>query len=119
MLKNEKILAVLNRDTQRDEIRRVLDAVPKDVYYTFKIGEVFIGHVIESYHAGVRCDGITHEAICYTNYQFSACNAKNISDTGEKYLYCLEFKDAKKFILDQIPSQCHDYVEIIMKQMND
>jgi hypothetical protein len=119
MFKNEKILAALNRETQRDEIRRVLDAIPKDVTYTFKIGEVYIGHIFESYHASVRCDGITHEAICYTNYHFSAVNVKHPNDDGEKYFDCLEFKDAKKFILNQIPSQCHDYVEIIMKQIEN
>lgn len=119
MFKNEKILAVLNRVTQRDEIRRVMDAIPKDVTYTYKIGEVCIGHIFESHHASVKYDCTTQEAICYTNYHFSAVNVKHPNDDGEKYFDCLEYEDAKKFLLSQIPSQCHDYVEIIVRQIND
>jgi hypothetical protein len=116
---NEKIIAILNHKTQRDEIRQVLNMVPKDVFYTFKIGEVCIGHVTESYHAGVKYDYATDEATCYTNYYFSAVNVKHENDDGEKYLYCLDFKDSKKFLLNQIPPQCHDFVEIIVTKIND
>jgi hypothetical protein len=115
---NRKIIGVFNRDTQIDEIRKIINDLPCDAIYKIRLGKILIGTIFESYHWNLLYEQNSKNATLSTNYNLSATIHTNQKD---KILYkdFIDVDKAKQFILGFIPEACRKYAKIQRKIIKD
>ena len=109
ILNKEKTLSIIE-EHKPDEIKKVVNSIPKDVVFNFFLKDINFGYIRESYNWHIQYQN--HFAHIKTNYHFSAikpkCN-KQCDDGFEKFL---TYEEALAYILSQIPGECYEYVKI-------
>lgn len=97
------------------EIKRVVDSIPKDVSYLFLLNEIKIGYILESYHWNCSYYQDSQNAHITTDYNFSVSVSQENIDR-EKRCYTIKterYEEAEKAILEQLPEECRKYVKTI------
>lgn len=110
---NEKTIKTLLK-TNVSEIRKIVDDIPKDKFYSIRLKDVKIGYIMESHNVSVSYETKSEYAHIKTDYFFlSKMSYANI-DEDARYMphKFLDYKSALNIILTQIPEECHKYVEI-------
>lgn len=111
---SRKTLKIIPK-TEVNEIRSVIDSIPKDVSYLFLLNEIKIGYILESYHWNCSYYQDSQNAHITTDYNFSVSVSKENIAYDKKYytIKTEKYEEAEKAILEQLPEECRKYVQTI------